>query len=122
GTEEVAVGVLARCAQASQLLGPPAEEPHAQACILEQVDDAHHEAEVVHALAAASSSCGSRRETICEMPSGPIVTPYSTSAASIVRFWWVITMNCASCAYRRSKPVKRPMFVSSSAASTSSSR
>ncbi len=30
-----------------------------------------------------------------ETPSWPIETPYSQSAASIVRFWWVITMNCA---------------------------
>ena len=66
--------------------------------LTEQIDDAHHETQVVHALAAASSWWGRRRETICEIPSGPIVTPYSTSAASIVRFWWVMTMNCASSA------------------------
>ena len=38
---------------------------------------------------------GSLRESTLEMPSSPIDTPYSQSAASIVRFWWVITMNCA---------------------------
>jgi len=35
---------------------------------------------------ASASSRGSRRDTICETPSPPIVTPYRTSAASIVRF------------------------------------
>src|SRR5262249_33019356 len=120
--EEGDVHVLARCPQAAELLRPAAEEPDAQAGVLEEVDHVHHDGEVVHAVAAASSSCGRRRETIWERPSGPIRPPYRPSAASIVRFWWVITMNCASCAYRRSRPVKRPMFVSSRAASTSSSR
>ena len=36
---------------------------------------------------------GRRREMTFEMPSPPIETPYSESAASIVRFWWVTTMN-----------------------------
>src|SRR5581483_4173918 len=71
---------------------------------------------------ASASSRGRRRETICEMPSPPIVTPYRMSAASIVRFWCVITTNCARSEYRRRSDTKRPMFVSSSAASTSSSR
>ena len=47
----------------------------------------------------ASAAClfagGSRREITFEMPSAPIDTPYSESAASIVRFWWVTTMNWA---------------------------
>ena len=46
-----------------------------------------------HGLAGARS--GSRREITLETPSSLIDTPYSESAASIVRFWWVTTMNCA---------------------------
>ena len=42
---------------------------------------------------AASSWAGSLREITFEMPSAPIDTPYNESAASIVRFWWVTTMN-----------------------------
>ena len=38
----------------------------------------------------------SRREITFETPSPPIETPNSQSAASIVRFWWVITMNWAA--------------------------
>ena len=48
-----------------------------------------------YAAPAAGSSGGRRREMTCETPSSPIETPYSVSAASIVRFWWVTTMNCA---------------------------
>ena len=44
---------------------------------------------------ASRRSRGSRRDTTFEMPSLAMVTPYSTSAISIVRFWCVITMNCA---------------------------
>ena len=40
-------------------------------------------------------TAGSRREITFEIPSEPIDTPYSESAASIVRFWWVTTMNWA---------------------------
>src|SRR5579862_9200858 len=71
---------------------------------------------------ASASSRGNRRETICETPSPPIVTPYRMSAASIVRFWCVMTTNCARSEYCRRSATKRPMFVSSSAASTSSSK
>ncbi len=55
-----------------------------------------------------------------EMPSAPIETPYSESAASMVRFWWVTTMNWARAEYWRRRVRKRSMFRSSSAASTSS--
>ena len=55
-----------------------------------------------------------------EIPSAPIDTPYSESAASIVRFWWVTTMNWARDEYWRSRARKRSMLRSSSAASTSS--
>jgi hypothetical protein len=37
-------------------------------------------------LYAATSTAGSRREITLEIPSDPIDTPYSESAASIVRF------------------------------------
>src|SRR3954469_3234743 len=47
------------------------------------------------ASAPAGASRGRRRETTFETPSSPIDTPYRGSAASIVRFWWVTTMNCA---------------------------
>ena len=47
------------------------------------------------ASASAAASRGRRRETTFETPSSPMDTPYSVSAASIVRFWWVTTMNCA---------------------------
>ena len=47
------------------------------------------------AAVSARSSAGSRRNSTFETPSPPIDTPYRQSAASIVRFWWVITMNCA---------------------------
>ena len=55
-----------------------------------------------------------------ETPLPAIETPYSASAASIVRFWWVTTMNCARPANERRTLRKRSMFRSSSAASTSS--
>ena len=73
------------------------------------------------APACSRSSDGSRREMTREMPSSPIETPYRVSAASIVRFWWVTTTNCARSAWRRSRVRKRSMLRSSSAASTSSS-
>ena len=38
---------------------------------------------------------GEHGEITFEIPSAPIETPYSESAASIVRFWWVTTMNWA---------------------------
>ena len=41
---------------------------------------------VHYAVAATGASRGTRRETIWETPSAPIVTPYRLSAASIVRF------------------------------------
>ena len=53
--------------------------------------------------------------------SSPTVTPYSASAASIVPRLWVMTMNWVWWARLRSASANRPMFASSSAASTSSS-
>ena len=53
--------------------------------------------------------------------SSPTVTPYSASAASIVPRLWVMTMNWVWSARPRSASENRPMFASSSAASTSSS-
>ena len=52
--------------------------------------------------------------------SSPTVTPYSASAASIVPRLWVMTMNWVWWARLRSASANRPMFASSSAASTSS--
>ena len=95
GIEQVEVDVLARLDQPTQLLTPAAEHPRVDSLRREKRHGPCDEGEVVHAVAATSSSRGSRRETICETPSLPIVTPYRTSAASIVRFWCVITMNCA---------------------------
>ena len=57
-----------------------------------------------------AAACWRRRDTIWEIPSPPMVTPYSTSAASMVRFWWVTTMNCARSAYSRSSATNRPML------------
>ena len=42
-----------------------------------------------------SAPAGSRREITFETPLPAMDTPYNESAASIVRFWWVTTMNCA---------------------------
>ena len=55
-----------------------------------------------------------------ETPLPAIETPYRESAASIVRFWWVTTMNCARPEKERRTFRKRSMLRSSSAASTSS--
>ena len=59
-------------------------------------------AAVAQATSATSSISGSWplsksrwREITFETPSWPIETPNSQSAASIVRFWWVMTMNWA---------------------------
>ena len=45
-------------------------------------------------------------ETILEQPGSSIVTPYITSAVSIVRLLWVIAMNCVSWVMSRSRRVK----------------
>jgi hypothetical protein len=55
-----------------------------------------------------------------EHPASSIVTPYSTSAASIVRRECVIMMNCVSCDISRTSRTNRSLFTSSSGASTSS--
>ncbi len=56
-------------------------------------------AQATSATSSIAGSCpvsNSRwREMTLETPSWPIETPYSQSAASIVRFWWVMTMNWA---------------------------
>ena len=36
-----------------------------------------------------------RRDSTLDSPSPAMLTPYSTSATSIVRRWWVMTMNWA---------------------------
>src|SRR3954451_8104672 len=84
-------------------------------------DDARFAA-AAHAYAASSASClpPSRREMTFETPLPAIETPYRQSAASIVRFWWVTTMNCARSLNERSSVRKRSILRSSSAASTSS--
>ena len=50
---------------------------------------------VDQALTACGPSAGTRRERTRDSPSPAIVTPYSTSATSIVRRWCVTTMNWA---------------------------
>lgn len=58
--------------------------------------------------------------TIVDTPGSSIVTPYTQSAASIVRGLWVITMNWVSALKSSSSCRKRPTLDSSSGASTSS--
>ena len=70
--------------------------------------------------AASTARGGSRRLITFETPLPAIDTPYSESAASIVRFWCVTTMNCARLENERRSVRKRSMLRSSSAASTSS--
>src|SRR5262249_45958619 len=53
-------------------------------------------------------------------PPGCMVTPYSTSAASMVRFWWLTMTSCASSRNSFTRPRKRWRLTSSRAASTSS--
>ena len=53
-------------------------------------------------------------------PPGSIVTPYSTSAASMVRFWWLTMSSCAVARNSATSARKRWRLTSSSAASTSS--
>src|SRR5262249_32106906 len=72
------------------------------------------------ALSSASSS-SRRTETSFETPPSSIVTPYNTSASSIVPLRCVTTMNCVVSANSRKYSAKRETFASSSAASTSSS-
>ena len=50
-----------------------------------------------------------------------MVTPYMTSACSMVRLEWVMTTNCVVSAISAMRRAKRPTLVSSSGASTSSS-
>src|SRR5690625_4210652 len=64
-----------------------------------------------------SSSC---TETNLETPDSCIVTPYKTSASSIVPLRWVITINCVSELCNFTYFAKRITFASSKAASTSS--
>src|SRR6185312_15076044 len=68
----------------------------------------------------ASSSCERRREITLVVPLLPMLTPYRTSAASMVRFWWVTITNWARPENRRTSCRNRSMLASSSAASTSS--
>ena len=44
---------------------------------------------------SAAGTPVSLREMTLDTPSPPMLTPYRRSAASIVRFWWVTTMNWA---------------------------
>ena len=83
--EEIDVAVRSRRVEPAELLAPPTADPRPYPFRPEPVDDTQDEDEVVHPATAASSR-GSRRDTIWETPSSPIVTPYRTSAASIVRF------------------------------------
>ena len=61
----------------------------------------HHQPRAAqdHAVSSAarcsSESSGIRRDSTCDSPSPAMLTPYSTSATSIVRRWCVITMNWA---------------------------
>src|SRR5690606_25389378 len=68
-----------------------------------------------------ASTSSSFTPTMLLMPGSSMVTPYSQSAASMVRGWCVMTTNCVRSLKRWSMPMKRPMFASSSGASTSSS-
>ena len=51
-----------------------------------------------HAVSTAFSASEKSTEISLEIPFSCIVTPYSTSACSMVPFLWVITMNWVSCA------------------------
>ena len=73
--EQIHIDVVARRNEPAQLLTPPAEHPRLDPAHQQQRLDALDKCEVVHAVWAISSSRGRRRETICDTPSGPIVTP-----------------------------------------------
>ncbi len=76
GYSEIQVGVLARADQAAQLLAPPAEDPGVDPVRLAAGRPSHStKSRSFTRVCAASSSRGRRRETICETPSPPIVTP-----------------------------------------------
>src|SRR5690606_34677114 len=77
-----------------------------------------------HAGAAATTpamTSSNFTPTIRLTPASSIVTPYSQSAASMVRGWCVMTTNCVRSLNRWSMAMNRPMFASSRGASTSSS-
>src|SRR6266581_1492782 len=57
-----------------------------------------------------------------ETPGSCMVTPYTASAACMVRGLWVMTMNCVRSLNSASRRTYRPTLASSSGASTSSSR
>ena len=69
---------------------------------------------------ARRTAQSNRTETIFEQPGSSIVTPYITSAVSIVRLLCVMAMNWVSSVISRRSRVNRSMFASSSGASTSS--
>src|SRR6185437_8461451 len=75
--------------------------------------------------AIASSTAGPRKRTLTmdDTPGSCMVTPYTASADSVVvRGLCVITMNCVFALNSFSILTNRPMFASSSGASTSSMR
>ena len=61
-------------------------------------------------------------EIMLETPSWAMVTPYRTSAISMVRLLCVMTMNCVFSANSFTMRINRPTLASSSGASTSSKR
>jgi len=75
GIQQVEIDVLARLDQPAQLFAPASEDPRLDLVRIEQGNGALYEGEIVNAVAATSASRGNRRETICETPSVPIVTP-----------------------------------------------
>ena len=70
---------------------------------------------------AAGSEPRSRCEITVVMPSPRIETPYSTSATSIVGFWWVMTISYDVVRSSSNNEISRRRLTSSSAASISSS-
>src|SRR5690606_2351399 len=70
--------------------------------------------------AAWAGSASRRRWLITSVTPSRMVVPYSASAISMVRFWWVTTMSWLCSCSCLSSTSRRPRLTSSSAASTSS--
>src|SRR3989442_4719131 len=86
------------------------------------LDEVGKERKLTTCATCAPRAYSNLTETSFETPTSSMVTPYSARAVSIVRLLWVMTMNCVSADIPTTFSVKRPMFASSSGASTSSSK
>src|SRR3954462_5085893 len=91
-----------------------------------RADDEQADLQVRHRQAASSSRKRSAwsmsTATTRDTPDSGIVTPTSCSAISIEILLWLMNRNCVCADMRFTRSQKRPVLVSSSGASTSSSR